>query len=98
MDQSTWGATAPPTWMCRSIRSRAMAAYNTPAKTPGITPLMAQLIDGKAVAAKIREQVRLDSEQLKAERGVVPGLAVVRVGEDPGSKIYVAGKQKAARE
>ncbi len=59
---------------------------------------MAQLIDGKAVAAKIREQVRLDAEKLKAERGVVPGLAVVRVGEDPGSKIYVAGKQKAARE
>ncbi|HVE86048.1 MAG TPA: bifunctional 5,10-methylenetetrahydrofolate dehydrogenase/5,10-methenyltetrahydrofolate cyclohydrolase [Myxococcales bacterium] len=39
-----------------------------------------------------------DAERLKAERGVVPGLAVVRVGEDPGSKIYVAGKQKAARE
>ncbi|HEY8207285.1 MAG TPA: bifunctional methylenetetrahydrofolate dehydrogenase/methenyltetrahydrofolate cyclohydrolase FolD [Myxococcaceae bacterium] len=59
---------------------------------------MAQLIDGKAVAAKIREEVKRDSERLKAGRGVVPGLAVVRVGEDPGSKIYVAGKQKAARE
>jgi methylenetetrahydrofolate dehydrogenase (NADP+) / methenyltetrahydrofolate cyclohydrolase len=63
-----------------------------------MTPRMAQLIDGKAVAAKIREQVKQDSERLKAEKGVVPGLAVVRVGEDPGSKIYVAGKQKAARE
>src|SRR5262245_20904789 len=63
-----------------------------------MTAPMAQLIDGKAVAARIREEVKRDSERLKTERGVTPGLAVVRVGEDPGSKVYVAGKQKAARE
>jgi methylenetetrahydrofolate dehydrogenase (NADP+) / methenyltetrahydrofolate cyclohydrolase len=59
---------------------------------------MAQLIDGKAVAARVRAEVKVDVERLKAERGLVPGLAVVRVGEDPASKIYVTGKKKAAEE
>src|SRR5215218_8813795 len=59
---------------------------------------MAQLIDGKAVAARVREQVRQDVVRLQAERGFVPGLAVVRVGEDPASKVYVTGKKKAAAE
>ncbi|MFL5343271.1 MAG: bifunctional methylenetetrahydrofolate dehydrogenase/methenyltetrahydrofolate cyclohydrolase FolD [Hyalangium sp.] len=59
---------------------------------------MAQLIDGKAVAARVRAEVKAEAERLKAERGLVPGLAVVRVGEDPASKIYVTGKKKAAQE
>src|SRR5689334_23172012 len=59
---------------------------------------MAQLIDGKAIAAKVRAEVAAESARLKAERGITPGLAVVRVGEDPASKIYVAGKQKAGVE
>ncbi|HZH75325.1 MAG TPA: bifunctional methylenetetrahydrofolate dehydrogenase/methenyltetrahydrofolate cyclohydrolase FolD [Archangium sp.] len=59
---------------------------------------MAQLIDGKAVAARVRAEVKADVEILKAERGLVPGLTVVRVGEDPASKIYVNGKKKAAEE
>lgn len=59
---------------------------------------MAQLIDGKAVAARVRAEVRADVERFKAARGLVPGLAVVRVGEDPASKIYVTGKKKAAEE
>lgn len=59
---------------------------------------MAQLIDGKAVAARVRAEVKADVERLKAARGLVPGLAVVRVGEDPASKIYVTGKKKAAEE
>jgi len=59
---------------------------------------MAQLIDGKAVAARVRAEVKADVEILKAERGLVPGLTVVRVGEDPASKIYVTGKKKAAEE
>jgi methylenetetrahydrofolate dehydrogenase (NADP+)/methenyltetrahydrofolate cyclohydrolase len=59
---------------------------------------MAQLIDGKAVAARVRAEVKAEVERLKAERGIVPGLAVVRVGEDPASKIYVTGKKKAAEE
>jgi methylenetetrahydrofolate dehydrogenase (NADP+)/methenyltetrahydrofolate cyclohydrolase len=59
---------------------------------------MAQLIDGKAVAARVRAEVKAEVEKLKAERGLVPGLTVVRVGEDPASKIYVTGKKKAAEE
>lgn len=59
---------------------------------------MAQLIDGKAVAARVRAEVKAEAERLKAERGLIPGLAVVRVGEDPASKIYVTGKKKAAQE
>jgi len=59
---------------------------------------MAQLIDGKAIAARVRAEVKVEVERLKAARGLVPGLAVVRVGEDPASKIYVTGKKKAAEE
>ncbi|WP_224241232.1 bifunctional methylenetetrahydrofolate dehydrogenase/methenyltetrahydrofolate cyclohydrolase FolD [Hyalangium gracile] len=59
---------------------------------------MAQLIDGKAVAARVRADVKAEVERLKAQRGLTPGLAVVRVGEDPASKIYVNGKKKAAQE
>ncbi|MFP2906154.1 bifunctional methylenetetrahydrofolate dehydrogenase/methenyltetrahydrofolate cyclohydrolase FolD [Pyxidicoccus sp. 3LFB2] len=59
---------------------------------------MAHLIDGKAVAARVRAEVKAEVERLKQERGIVPGLAVVRVGEDPASKVYVTGKKKAAEE
>lgn len=59
---------------------------------------MAQLIDGKAVAARVRAEVKAEVDRLKVERGLVPGLAVVRVGEDPASKTYVTGKKKAAEE
>ena len=59
---------------------------------------MAQLIDGKAVAARVRAEVKAEVERLKAERGITPGLTVVRVGEDPASKVYVTGKKKAAEE
>lgn len=59
---------------------------------------MAQLIDGKAIAARVRAEVQAEVERLKAAQGLVPGLAVIRVGEDPASKIYVTGKKKAAEE
>ncbi len=59
---------------------------------------MAQLIDGKAIAATVRAQVAQEARELRAGRGVVPGLAVVRVGEDPASRIYVNSKRKAAEE
>ena len=58
---------------------------------------MATRIDGKAVAAKIRAQVAQDVEALKA-RGICPGMAVVLVGNDPASKIYVNNKKKACAE
>lgn len=59
---------------------------------------MAQLIDGKAIAAKVRAEIKTQVEALKASHDVTPGLAVVRVGEDSASKIYVGAKQKAAAE
>ncbi|WEX08832.1 bifunctional methylenetetrahydrofolate dehydrogenase/methenyltetrahydrofolate cyclohydrolase FolD [Chelativorans sp. AA-79] len=58
---------------------------------------MAQIIDGKAAAAKILEKVTRAAEELKAG-GITPGLAVVIVGEDPASQVYVASKSKRATE
>jgi methylenetetrahydrofolate dehydrogenase (NADP+)/methenyltetrahydrofolate cyclohydrolase len=58
---------------------------------------MATIIDGKAIAAKIRNELTAAVVGLKA-RGVVPGLAVVLVGEDPASKVYVSMKEKACTD
>lgn len=55
---------------------------------------MAKLIDGKAVSAEVKNQVAKEVTQLK-EQGIVPGLAVVLVGNDPASRIYVNNKKKA---
>jgi len=55
---------------------------------------MEKIIDGKAIAAKIREEIAGGVVLLK-ERGVTPGLAVVLVGDDPASQVYVAMKEKA---
>ena len=59
--------------------------------------MSAQLIDGKSAAASIREEIKRRTAQLK-ERGIVPGLAVVLVGEDPASKVYVGSKAKVCGE
>ncbi len=58
--------------------------------------MKAQILDGLATAKTIREEVKAEVEKLIAERGVVPNLAVVIVGEDPASKVYVNMKKKAA--
>jgi len=55
----------------------------------------ARLIDGKAIAAEMRHECAIRVERLKA-RGVVPGLAVVIVGEDPASQVYVRNKAVAS--
>jgi methylenetetrahydrofolate dehydrogenase (NADP+)/methenyltetrahydrofolate cyclohydrolase len=57
----------------------------------------AGLIDGTAIARAIRTEVAVDAAALTA-RGVVPGLTVVLVGDDPASAVYVGAKEKAARE
>ncbi len=57
---------------------------------------MAQIIDGKAVSAQVKAQVAQEVEVLKAQ-GIVPGLAVVIVGDDPASRIYVNNKKKACQ-
>ncbi len=58
---------------------------------------MAKLIDGKAVAAEVRAKVALEVEEL-TRNGVVPGLAVVIVGDDPASRTYVNNKKKACAQ
>ncbi len=57
----------------------------------------ARILDGKAVARSVRDEVRERAERLIA-RGVRPGLAVVLVGEDPASQVYVRNKDRAAQE
>ena len=59
--------------------------------------MAAIIIDGKAIAAKHREKLRLKSEELK-KRGIMPCLAVILAGEDPASVSYVRGKQRALLE
>ena len=58
---------------------------------------MAEVIDGKRIAAEIRTEVKADVGRLKAE-GVTPGLAVVLVGDNPASTVYVRMKAKACEE
>ncbi len=60
--------------------------------------LHARIIDGKTVAAQLRAEVAAGVEAYKRERGVAPGLAVVLVGEDPASQVYVRTKAKQTRE
>jgi methylenetetrahydrofolate dehydrogenase (NADP+)/methenyltetrahydrofolate cyclohydrolase len=58
----------------------------------------ATIIDGRAIAARLREQVKQDAEAFAAEYGRPPGLATIMVGDDPASAVYVAGKHKASGE
>jgi len=60
--------------------------------------MSAQLIDGKAFAATVREKVTAEVEKLKEVHGITPGLAVVLVGEDPASEVYVRNKGKQTLE
>lgn len=58
---------------------------------------MAQIIDGKLVSRQVRERVAKETEELK-NKGITPGLAVIIVGEDPASQVYVRNKEKACEE
>lgn len=58
--------------------------------------MTAQILDGKKVAADVRASIGAEIERLKG-RGVTPGLAVVLVGEDPASQVYVRSKEKACQ-
>ncbi len=58
---------------------------------------MAVIIDGKAVSAKVRGEVAEETARLK-EKGIVPGLAVIIVGNDPASRVYVNNKKKACAQ
>jgi methylenetetrahydrofolate dehydrogenase (NADP+)/methenyltetrahydrofolate cyclohydrolase len=59
---------------------------------------MAVIIDGNKIAQEIRQAVSKEALALKEKTGVVPGLAVILVGEDPASKVYVGRKAKACAE
>ena len=58
---------------------------------------MAILIDGKKVSAEVKEQVRIETEEL-IKKGIKPGLAVIIVGDDPASRVYVNNKKKACEK
>lgn len=60
--------------------------------------MTATIIDGKAFAAKVRGQVTEHVTRLKTDHGITPGLAVVLVGEDPASQVYVRSKGKMTKE
>jgi len=59
--------------------------------------MSAQIIDGKAIAIEVRKQWKLRANQLK-EQGILPGLAVIIVGDNPASRVYVQNKIKACHE
>ena len=68
-----------------------------PADLVGAPPIRGRVIDGKAVAAKLRSRIAEEVRALAAG-GLVPGLTVVLVGDDPASGVYVAAKAKACEE
>ena len=59
--------------------------------------MAAQILNGKELSIKIKEDLRKETEALK-EKGINPGLAVIIVGDDPASRVYVNNKKKACEE
>ena len=59
---------------------------------------MANIIDGKAISAQIRAELKKETEALIQKYGIQPGLAVIIVGEDPASQVYVRNKHRACEE
>jgi methylenetetrahydrofolate dehydrogenase (NADP+)/methenyltetrahydrofolate cyclohydrolase len=88
----TWVTRGPPARFPPTLRRHAVI---TP--RPKLEPVTAQILDGKAIAAGIRGELRTRVTALSA-LGVVPGLGTVLVGDDPGSRSYVAGKHRDCAE
>lgn len=59
---------------------------------------MAQIISGKVVSAQVREELKAQTQEMIEKHGVRPGLAVIIVGDDPASKVYVNNKEKGCAE
>ena len=59
---------------------------------------MANIIDGKTISTQIRAELKKETEELIKTRGIRPGLAVIIVGEDPASQVYVRNKHRACEE
>ncbi|MDH4210680.1 MAG: bifunctional methylenetetrahydrofolate dehydrogenase/methenyltetrahydrofolate cyclohydrolase FolD [candidate division WOR-3 bacterium] len=60
--------------------------------------MMAKILSGKELAQKMRDEMKAELSKLKEKHGLVPSLAVILVGDDPGSLSYVKGKEKACAE
>ena len=60
--------------------------------------MSATIIDGRAIAQALRNRIAGEAASLKSAHGIVPGVAVVLVGDDPASAVYVAAKSKAVHE
>src|SRR6188508_143730 len=60
--------------------------------------MTARIIDGKAIATELRAKVASEVQRLRADHGIEPGLAVVLVGENPASAVYVRSKAKQTQE
>jgi methylenetetrahydrofolate dehydrogenase (NADP+)/methenyltetrahydrofolate cyclohydrolase len=60
--------------------------------------MTARIIDGKVIAAELRGRVAVEVARVKREHGITPGLAVVLVGDDPASQVYVRAKHKQTQE
>ena len=59
---------------------------------------MANIIDGKAISVAVRGEIKENTQKLIAETGITPGLAVIIVGTDPASQVYVRNKRRACEE
>jgi methylenetetrahydrofolate dehydrogenase (NADP+) / methenyltetrahydrofolate cyclohydrolase len=57
----------------------------------------AEILDGRALAQQVRAQVSVDAAELTAHTGVIPGLTVILVGDDPASQVYVRNKESACK-
>jgi len=83
-------------WRARRDKMRGHTATND--RTTKARCMPASIIDGKAIAAELRREVRAASDRLAAQGKRRPGLAVVLVGDDPASHIYVRNKRLACEE
>ena len=80
------------------IEGKVVDARHKAGHDGGETDMTARIIDGKAVAGGLRAKVAAETARLQAEHGIVPGLAVVLVGQNPASEVYVRSKSKAVAE
>src|SRR4051812_20755630 len=76
--------------------ARAMIAVWT-SLAPEEFAVPARILDGKALAQRVRQDVAAEVARLKAEQGITPGLVVVLVGDNPASQVYVRNKQNACK-
>src|SRR6266851_4314024 len=91
-------AQALPPELLRSVRAGPRRLQRRGGLSQAGVRMTARIIDGKAIAARVRAEVAEGVKVVVARAGMPPGLAAVRVGEDPASVIYVRNKIKACKE